>query len=150
MHTQYLFLLVYLPWQVKHMFLRIMPNAICLFFIWEGRLCFWFSSINLWTFCQNQPLMDYFWGISRDWERLHRTTLNYVWEIALPCAICSAKRTFSTIIIIQIIIKTSIRPSKQHRLTTITTWLNNNNKWLWYGINALIRYEVNQSEYNNQ
>ena len=44
----------------------------------------------------------------------------------------------------------SIRPSTQHSLTTITTWFNNNNKWLWYGINALSRYEVNQSEYNNQ
>ena len=43
----------------------------------------------------------------------------------------------------------SIRPSTQHSLTTITTWFNNNNKWPWYGINALIRYEVNQSEYNN-
>ena len=28
-------------------------------------------------------------------------------------------------------------PSTQHSLTTITTWFNNN-KWLWYGINALI------------
>jgi len=32
----------------------------------------------------------------------------------------------------------SIRLSTQHSLTTITTWFNNNNKWLWYGIKALI------------
>ena len=44
----------------------------------------------------------------------------------------------------------SIRPSTQHSLTTITTWFNNNNKWLWYSSSALIRYEVNQSEYDNQ
>ena len=31
----------------------------------------------------------------------------------------------------------------------LTTWFNNNNKWPWYGIYALIRYEVDQSEYNN-
>jgi len=24
--------------------------------------------------CNSQPLLDYFWDISRDWERLQRTT----------------------------------------------------------------------------
>jgi len=36
----------------------------------------------------------------------------------------------------------SIRRSTQHSLTTITTWFNNNNTWLWYGTKTLIRYEV--------
>jgi len=27
-----------------------------------------------WTACKSQPLLDYFWGISRDWEKLQWAT----------------------------------------------------------------------------
>jgi len=37
-----------------------------------------FSSVILLNFLpKNQLLLDYFWDISRDWERLQRTTTRY-------------------------------------------------------------------------
>ena len=70
---------------------------------------------------------------------------------------CSSNVLHIIIIVIRLVLTrvlngcTSIfhKASTQYSLTTITTWFNNNNKWLWYGINALIRYDVDQSEYNN-
>ena len=44
-------------------------------FIWEERRSFWFPSDILLNCLQNnQPLLDYFWDISRDCERLQGTT----------------------------------------------------------------------------
>ena len=55
-----------------------LPNTLFLIFFWEERRSFWFSSVILLNALpkslHDQPLLDYIWDISRDWERLQRKT----------------------------------------------------------------------------
>ena len=59
-------------------------HSITLIFISEERRYFWFSSDILLNALPksllDQSLLDYFGDISRDWERLQRTTTLHYWE----------------------------------------------------------------------